>query len=270
MYLLFDIGGTTIRVSSSSDGKSLGETFKEKTPQSWQDAVPLLNKMFKEVSYGKTITAVAGGLPGVFNHDHEFLERSPHLPMWVTAPVKNTIADITKSDVYLLNDTVLAGLGEANFGAGKNHGLVAYLTVSTGVGGVKIEQGKFDDMRTGSEPGHQIIDAEKLLSLESLVSGSSFEGQFGIDFLVKTPIEAWEKAARYLAVGIHNTIVHWSPDIVILGGSMMLVPPCIPIGSVRGHLKEIMKIFPVLPPIELASLKDQSGLYGALSFLNTR
>ncbi|HWR57864.1 MAG TPA: hypothetical protein VN328_03155, partial [Thermodesulfovibrionales bacterium] len=61
-----------------------------------------------------------------------------------------------------------------------------------------------------------------------------------------------------------NTIVHWSPDIVILGGS---VAGKIPLGRVRFHLRRIMKIFPKLPPIEKAVLGDVGGLYGALHFL---
>jgi predicted NBD/HSP70 family sugar kinase len=270
MYLLFDIGGTKMRVSSSEDGKSLGEVLQGKTPQSWQDAVPLLSKMFEEVSYGKKVKAVAGGLPGVFNKKHEFLERAPHLPMWVTARIKETIAGITKSDVYLLNDTVMAGLGEANFGAGSGHNLVAYLTVSTGLGGVKIERGKFDETLTGSEPGHQIIEATKLLSLENMVSGSAFSKMYGDNFIKTAPAECWSNAAKFLAIGLHNTILHWSPDIVVLGGSMMLVPPSIPIDLVRSHLKGIMKIFPAVPPVELAKLGDSSGLYGALAYLNAR
>ena len=30
----------------------------------------------------------------------------------------------------------------------------------------------------------------------------------------------WEELAETFAIGLHNTILHWSPDRVVLGGSM--------------------------------------------------
>jgi len=39
----------------------------------------------------------------------------------------------------------------------------------------------------------------------------------------------------------------------------------IPIERVRHHLKDIFKIFPIIPPVELAALGDLGGLYGGLA-----
>ena len=41
----------------------------------------------------------------------------------------------------------------------------------------------------------------------------------------------------------------------------------IPIERVRHHLKNILKIFPELPPIEAAKLGDLGGLYGGLELI---
>ena len=67
---------------------------------------------------------------------------------------------ILLTDGYLANDSDLDGLGEATVGAGKGFNIVAYITVSTGIGGVRIVGGKIDVSTYGFEPGHQIIDAD--------------------------------------------------------------------------------------------------------------
>ncbi|MCH8048584.1 ROK family protein, partial [Patescibacteria group bacterium] len=57
---------------------------------------------------------------------------------------------------------------------------------------------------------------------------------------------------------------HWSPDIVVLGGSMILGDPFIPLDVVKKYLQGILTVFPKQPTIEKAALGDSAGLYGAL------
>lgn len=80
---------------------------------------------------------------------------------------------------------------------------------------------------------------------------------------IKDPA-VWDEVAKYLAIGLHNTIVHWSPDIIILGGS---VTQSIPLDKVSNYLKEYLTIFPNLPRLSKATLGNQSGLLGALVIL---
>ena len=75
----------------------------------------------------------------------------------------------------------------------------------------------------------------------------------------------WDELAKYLAVGIANAIVHWSPSAIVLGGSIATKPEGLPLELVKKHLGNILKIFPTLPQIKKAELGDLSGLYGALS-----
>ena len=77
----------------------------------------------------------------------------------------------------------------------------------------------------------------------------------------------WEKVSRVLAVGLNNTIVHWSPDVVILGGSMMKKIG-VPFDRVEAHLRQIIKIYPEIPPLKKSKLGDLGGLYGALAYIN--
>ena len=144
------------------------------------------------------------------------------------------------------------------------------MTISTGVGGTRIVGGKIDKNAMGLEPGHQIIpccnENGKIMSLENCVSGVAFKKRYQKEPYEILDKEIWDKTAESLAYGLNNTIVHWSPDIIVLGGSMMKKIG-ISIPRTVFYLKNINKIFPNLPLIKKAVLKDLGGIYGAMAFL---
>ena len=176
---------------------------------------------------------------------------------------------IFHAPVFLENDAALAGLGEAVFGAGKGKKIVAYLTISTGVGGCRIVDGKIDENSQGFEPGHQIIFSDKnIITLENLVSGTAIEKKYGKKPYEIFDVKIWNNVANNLAYGLHNVAVLWSPDIIILGGSMMKKIG-IPVERVKFHLSKILNIFPKPPLIKKSKLGDLAGLYGALAHLKS-
>ena len=266
MYLVFDIGGTHIRIAPSKDGKDFSERpLVVDTPKEWKEAESLLTQLF---SKHKGVQAVCGGLPGVFDEKKETLVWSPNLPDWVGKPIVRTIQNATGVSPSLYNDAMLAGVGEATAGAGKGRHIVAYLTISTGVGGARIIDGRPDNYRSGFEPGQQIIDVLSGKTLEQAVSGSAFARRFGLDFVKTAPSEAWTEAVTPLALGIYNTILHWSPDIVVLGGSMMTKPPAYSLAFVEEKLLALPRVFPKFPELALAELGDENGLRGALAMFS--
>ena len=179
-----------------------------------------------------------------------------------------------RAPVFLENDAALTGLGEVWYGAAKGKKIAVFITVSTGVGGSRIVNGKIDANFFGFEPGHQILDigacSGKICKdsyLLNRISGSAIKKRFN-----KKPEEISSKKikddlSRWLAIGLNNAIVFWSPEIIVLGGSIMNI---IPLDKVRGHLRKILKIFPAPPPIKKAALGDLGGLYGALILLKQR
>lgn len=273
MYLLFDIGGTKTRIAFSGDGRGFGEPTVVPTPGDFDEGMVLIRDVARELSCGRKISAAAGGIAGPLDRDKTKLVNSPHIPSWTGKPLKENLRDILRAPVFLENDSAMAGLGEAVYGKGKGQRIVVYMTVSTGVGGTRIVDGEIDIGALGFEPGHQIIDADGTLCpgcksipsyLERLVSGSAIEKRYR-----KKPAEidepaVWDEVACFLAYGLNNTIVHWSPDVVILGGSVM---KSISLERVRFHLRRVLKIFPEVPLIENAVLGDFGGLYGALYLL---
>ncbi|TAN58722.1 ROK family protein [Patescibacteria group bacterium] len=188
---------------------------------------------------------------------------------WSKKPLAKELKKIFGAPVLLENDAGLAGLGEAVYGAGKGKKIVAYLTISTGVGGARIVDEKIDKNAFGFEPGHQIVFLnKKFTTLENIASGTAIEKKYG-----KKPFEIfdakiWDNVAKDLAYGLHNVAVLWSPDIIILGGSMMKKIG-IPVERVKFHLSKILKIFPKSPLIKKSKLGDLAGLYGALARLKS-
>lgn len=275
MYLLFDIGGTKTRLAYSSGGDAFDEPMVIQTPRDFRKGILFFRDAAMELSRGK-IRAVAGGIAGPLDREKTMLVNSPHISGWIKKPLKKELQRVLKAPVYIENDAAMVGLGEAAYGRGKGKRVVVYMTISTGVGGSRVVSGEIDESAMGFEPGHQIIDPGGTLCpacksvpgyLERYVSGSAIEKRYKKKAYELSDPEIWEEVAQFLAYGLNNTIVHWSPDIVVLGGS---VTEKIPLSRVRFHLKRIMKIFPKIPPIQKAVLGDFGGLYGALHFVKKR
>ena len=70
-------------------------------------------------------------------------------------------------------------------------------------------------------------------------------------------------------MGVHNTILHWAPDVVVLGGSMFN-DTGISVDRVRAHLADITKKIPTLPELKHGALGDIGGLWGGLALLKTK
>ena len=277
MYLAFDIGGTKMRVAASHDCKELiGEPKIVKTPKEFDEGMALFGDLARSLCDGDVIEAAGGGIAGPLNKEKTKLINSPHLPGWIDKPLKEELSKILGSPVYIANDTAIVGLGEAHFGAGKGHKIVVYITVSTGVGGVRIVDGFIDERAFGFEPGHQVIDIDNTVcpqcvsgQLEDLISGTAIERRFRMKPYEVQDKNLWnEELPKWLAYGLANTIMHWSPDVVVLGGSMVVGDPAISISQTEKYLQGILKIYPEIPAIMKAECGDLGGLYGALAFID--
>ena len=261
-YLVFDIGGTHIRCAVSKNGRDFdGAPTIVNTPATWEEAKKALESLIpKGIQFKKVCVAIAGK----FDEAHTQLLSSKNLIGWEKKPLKKFIETETGADTILVNDAVAAAIGEARIGAGKGCTIVAYLTVGTGLGGARVVDGRLDDNRHGFEPGKQIIDTETGETLEDRVAGAGFIKRFGSNFVKNVPQEALDSAAHDLAVGIHNTIDYWSPDVVVLGGGMFFKPHGISLDAVKKNLTSLSLSEKVFPPILLAKFAEESGLYGAL------
>lgn len=264
MYLTFDIGGTKIRLAVSEDHQTLSEPTIIPTPQDFDQAMSQFQAQSFELIQEHRLLAAAGGVRAL-DPTKTTLLKHPHLPLWEGQPLKERLLKLLHCPVYLENDAAMAGLGEATQGAGQGKKIVAYLALGTGVGGARIVDGQIDQASLGFEPGYQIIESHpQPTDLESLIGGGALEKKYGLKPAQIADLQVWEEVAKNLAIGLNNIIVEWSPEIVILGGS---VSNKIPLEKVRQQLAQVLKIFPHIPPIVKASLGDSAGLVGALEYL---
>lgn len=277
-YVLFDIGGTKTRVATSDDLETLNKVESFKTPVQFAEG---MKKFLETVAHltSETPVAFAGGARGLLTEAKDGIENDGILTKWAG---KSIVAAIQKKykhvPVFLENDTAIAGVGEAVFGAGQGLEIVAYHTVSTGVGGVKVENGVIDLANIGFEPGHQILDIDRTVlgediepTLENLVSGTAVGERFGVKaYEIPQTDSLWDELADYLAQGLRNTILYWSPDAIVLGGAMIVGDPAIPVDAVRKYTVESLNGFEPTPLIAKAQLGDEAGLYGGMAILKQR
>ena len=276
-YLLFDIGGTKTRVAVSEDLESFGEVISFKTPAKFEDGMKKIWEAAEKLKVDDW-KGIAGGIRGLINEEKTGIENDGVLKGWVGKSLSYWFEKKTDADIFIENDTAIAGVGEATFGAGKGLEIIAYHTVSTGVGGVKVENGEIDDASMGFEPGHQILDIDRTVlgedvepTLENLVSGTALGQRFGVKaYEIPQDDVVWDELAEYLAQGLRNTILYWSPDAIILGGAMIVGDPRIEIDPIRKYTVEVLDGFVPAPLITIAKLGDEAGLYGAMAILKKR
>jgi predicted NBD/HSP70 family sugar kinase len=272
-YLLFDIGGTSTRVALSRDHEALAETTTVKTPKDFKEGVAALVAAVAsfDIEPGD-IYLIAGGIRGLLAEDRGGIHNDGVLTGWAGKSLTAALKKHFEAPLVLENDTAVAGLGEAHYGAGKGLPIVAYHTISTGVGGVKVVEGQLDPASIGFEPGHQVLDIDRTIlgdevepTLENLVSGMGLENRMGEKpkNIPQTDV-VWDELASYLAQGLKNTILYWSPDVIVLGGSMIIGDPKIPLPAIRKYTVEALGGFVDCPLITTAALGDAAGLWGAL------
>lgn len=271
MFLLFDIGGTNMRVAVSNDGQNITASKIIAKPEDFSDGIAALKEVAEELSKNTKFDGIAGGIAGVLDKEKTQLIQSSHIMEWVGNPLKQELEKVFGCKALLENDADIEGLGEATRGAGKGNRIVAHITLGTGVGGVRIIDGKIDQNSLGFEPGHQIIvpDGDPCNCggeghLEVYVAGSYVEQTYGQKGEHITDPKVWERISRYLAIGLVNTAVHWSPDVITLGGNAVL---SVPLEQVQAYFNELLTIFPTAPQILKSTLNDDAGLYGALELL---
>lgn len=268
MYVVVDIGGTKTRIAATCDLAGLEEPVIIDTPQDYRAATEALVSVASSAAGAAPITAIAIGTPGVLSHAKRILVHAPNLPRWDGAAIADDVGKELRCNVVLENDAALVGLGEAIIGAGKGAAIVAYITISTGVNGVRVVDGDIDRAAYGFEIGEQYLSVDATApTFEQLVSGRSISERFCVhprDLGKAHPI--WGELASIVAIALHNTVAYWSPDRIVLGGSMMNEIG-IPLREIVKRLKTLPRKNPHLPEIVQATLGDLGGLWGGMARL---
>ena len=261
MYILIDIGGTNTRVALTKNKETFGEPIIFSTPPKFDDWFSTILPHIDSLRQGEQLTYIIIGMAGTFSSDRTTIHVSPHLPDFNGVNLREKLGGWFNCQTYLENDCAIVGLGEAVFGSGKGYDIAVYITISTGVGGVRIVDGKVDRNKFGFEMGHQIINADGK-ELEYYLAGSSHQKRFKMPSKEIKDKEFWEEVNYYTGIMTANTTMYWSPSVIIFGGP---VSKDINWQSVEKTAKKLTPMYETLPVLARSSLGDLGGIYGALA-----
>ncbi len=161
-----DLGGTHIRTAALQGSKLHSRvsllTGENPTPDR---VLPRVYGAIQQAldEAGITLEQIAGigvATPGPLNNRTGVIYSPPNLPGWENVPLRDLIQQHFRSPILIENDAHTAGLGEYMYGAGRGSRYMVYLTVSTGIGGGVIIDGKILEGANGTagELGHMTID----------------------------------------------------------------------------------------------------------------
>ena len=291
-----DIGGTKIAVGMVDDaGKVLSRMESPTDPNRYSDGIELIAHMLRRTAQraGGQITGIGIGSTGPVDPMRGEFGDVDFLPGWRRkSPVKD-LAQVFSVQVALENDADAAALAEAGWGAGRNRTRLIYVTVGTGIGGGIVLDGKLYRGVDGAHPemGHHVIDPagpqctcgfrgcwESLAAGPAMVAWLQHNAPAGYPHREgitakrvcelareadQTAVHAVETEAYYLGLGLANLINLFTPDAIVLSGSVMKSADLL-MGRMRDVIRKGCRFVPAdKTELALASLGDDTNLIGA-------
>lgn len=259
-----DIGGTKINTGLlDSDGRVINNIKVPTKASEGPDAV--ISRIIKSVeevlklsNVGlKSVSGIGIGSPGPLDTEKGIIMNPSNLPGWDNVHITDIIENKFNIKTTLDNDANAAALGEYLYGAGKGSKAFVYVTVSTGVGGGVVTNGKvYHGINSNAaEIGHSMINFNgprcncgNYGCLEAYASGTAL-ARFakeavdnGYETIIKIiagpdPINAehvFEAAKKrdklaaelvdneafYLGIGIANILAFYNPEVIAIGGGV--------------------------------------------------
>ena len=72
------------------------------------------------------------------------------------------------------------------------------------------------------------------------MSGTGIESRKGVKPTEITDEADWDEIAEWLAIGLHNVVVTWSPEVIVIGGGLGSAG-VIPLDLVRSKLENTFR-----------------------------
>lgn len=302
-----DLGGTQIRAALVQGGAMLTRIGKPTLEQEGPEAViKRMQEAIRECVKVAGITlaqveAIGIGAPGPLDGEKGIVFSPPNLTGWDTIPLQRIMEDAFRLPARIGNDANLAGFAEFLIGAGRGTKHLVYITVSTGIGGGVISNGRIltGVSGTAGEIGHMTIDSNgprcncgNIGCLEVLASGRAI-GRYGCKAVEqgtetrlrdlcqgdpsrvdsKMVVEAaregdtvaaeiMHRAATLIGVGVVNVLHLYNPEIVVIGGGVMQAGELL-FSPIRQVVGERAMRVPAAAKIVPAALGQDAGILGA-------
>jgi glucokinase len=307
-----DLGGSKIlSVIAQGDGRRLGEDRRLTDAEAGPDAVlerivGSLQEALAKAGLGQgDLAAVGICSPGPCDTDAGVISSAPNLPGWRDVPICRYLEERLGVPARLENDANAAALGEHVYGAGRGCRHLIYMTVSTGIGGGLILDGRLYRGATGvaGELGHMTIEPDGPLCgcgnrgcLEALASGTGIAArgeelvaQGGSALLARLAQEQGDltaetvsraagqgdiacqgiirRAGYYLGIGFASYVNIFNPEVIIIGGGLAKVGELL-LGPARVEMAA-RAMREALKAVQLrpAELGDYAGVMGMVALL---
>ncbi len=263
--LAFDLGGTKFAFGVvAENGEVLGsdkiETLAQQGPEQAIQRVNLAAQSLLQKLDIKSEELIGIGIasPGPLDISKGCVDGSPNLPGWTGYSIEQGLSTFFNLPARIDNDANAAALGEYKFGAGKNKKNMVYLTVSTGIGGGVIVDGRLMRGANGNaaELGHLTLNingpacpcgangcfemyasgtAIARRTREAIQAGApsqilSLAGSLEkitthhiLDALQKEDELAkkiWNETTEYLGRGLAVVINTFNPELIVVGGGV--------------------------------------------------
>lgn len=307
-----DIGGTNIRTALvNSDGLvSHSQSISTLPEKGIEKAAERLTSLIKNTidianisknNISKTISGIGISTAGPVNPLNGKYSFPPNLPTWHE---KSFIPILERKlpnlPVFVGHDATLAALAETSFGENKNTKNLIYVTISTGVGGGIIADGKMVTGATGQagELGHILVRSDGIKCnvgclgcFEGNASGPAIKklaekkyndfpigNEINNDFSPESIIDNSKNGDVFaenivievlenIAQGLSSILNIFEPEILVIGGGVTW--------ALKHRLDEIIEMvsYTALPryrkkvPIKITSLGENVSLLGAAQLI---
>ena len=275
VFVGLDIGGTKIMVAAADRKGNILQRARTATSTSLEEDLANINNMIAEVSAEAQIVGMGAAIGGPLDWEKGIV--SPlHQPAWRNVPLKGLMESKWGCPFQVDVDTNVAAIGEYRWG-NISAGRFLYLTLSTGMGGGFLIDGKIYRGQDGTHPevGHQSIHfrGSNLSAiqcecgapdcLEAFVSGNGIRRIYG-KTAEELNAEEWDEVAYNLGQGLRNMAVLYAPDLIRIGGGVAVGGGESFIGTARNVMEDRLKLVPA-PQVELSHLGYDTALRGAIA-----
>lgn len=197
-----DLGGTRIRVAQLNH--RFGILSREETlTLAGEGLEPTIARIKAQIraaipTDGTRVTGIGVSSPGPLNPTTGVIVSPPNLPGWHNVPLGDILQAEFGLPVHVGNDANVAVLAETIRGAARGFRHVVFMTVSTGIGGGVIVDGKLLQGKDGLATefgGIVLVTGERVSTLEQEAAGPSLARQ------ARQRIESGESSVMHAMVG---------------------------------------------------------------------
>ena len=292
-YIVFDIGGTSIKYSIMNENGEMLISESEDTPEQGNNKtqkllVDIINKYKKIYKLEGVAMSVPGGID-----DNGYIHFMGQVIDLQDMYLNKYIKENTGLDCTYDNDVNCVAMAEKYMGNAVNNKNFVCITIGTGIGGAifinnqlyrgnrglagefginileyNILNSNIIECKSFSKLGstYNLIDRVNNLKSKKLDGKKVFELAENGDFEVQKLIEDFY---FYLAVGIYNIAYSIAPEKILIGGGLSSRDDLIQ--NIEDKLKLLNKDILEFVKIDTCKFKNESGKIGALyNFLNKR